>query len=261
MFHHGEAPPDDAEIAAQVAAVELMSCSKRALRLTVRGCAAAWTAANQPKPLDPWMSGATCRDCPIGAMNATGEMPDPFKQHQARLQRFCSRCGRDVGNVPGAFVWRTEQGLCRPCDARHGEAKRGLNSKGSRPALADRLHSESVQIVDLGTGAMKTLTRHFVTGLPEVMRHHAKFSSGPVAFHQPAAASFGGAGGLAVNDALVHVIKAPVQLVQPVQIPLTMAEIEALAEARRGARRRRVTEVARRISATRMRPAVLCYNS
>jgi hypothetical protein len=243
MFHQRDAPPD-AEIAAQVAAVELMECSKRALKLTVRGCAAAWDRANAPKPLDPWMAGAACRGCPVGSLHATGEMPDPFRQHQARLRQFCSRCQRQVGDGPGVFVHKIAEGLCRSCNARDREARRGLNSKMSRPRLADVLHSETAGVVDLGTGAVTALTRPWLTGIDELMRHHAKFASGPVAFHQPAAASFSGSGGLVVNDGLVHVIKAPVQIEAQ---PLTMAEIEALAEARRARRRQgRVTEVARR---------------
>ena len=101
---------------------ELFSCAKRLARLTRKGCAGQWTAAQAVAP-EPWESKWHCRSCPVGAANA-GQVQ--VKHKDEVLAKLCPRCGRLSDRM-------IKGKLCVSCYNREREVARGKNRKGNTP--------------------------------------------------------------------------------------------------------------------------------
>lgn len=71
--------------------------------------------------------------------------------------------------------------LCISCYNRHREALRGRNAKGTRPGLADRLHTVRLEV------AGRPVRVEAVTGRVEAMLALGKrqVAPGPIAFGRP----------------------------------------------------------------------------
>lgn len=155
---------------------EVFQCTRKQMTLTVSGCTRLHEAANKPRAPDPWLGMVACRGCPTGAMHRTGKMPNPMETISAAMRMLCPRCGR----ISDRMIWGR---LCASCDARHAEALRGRNSKGSVPKLTHLLHPEHVA---LGSGdQVKLVHRQSVTSLGEVMIGMVKSALTPVTFGLP----------------------------------------------------------------------------
>lgn len=112
--------------------LELMTCTRRSLRLLPAACGRLYISANGKDEPAPWEGRAACRGCAIGARNA-GRPVERLAEAAGELQRICTRC-----HAPAP---RQIQGRwCVSCYNRHLEALKGVNAKGGRPQLLDRLH-------------------------------------------------------------------------------------------------------------------------
>jgi hypothetical protein len=180
----------------------MFTCERRQMRLTKVGCSRLWTSANGPKPPDPFEGRAACRNCPIGCKNATGETQDPIVELAAALVNVCSRCGRKADRL----INRQTRGLCPSCDAREGEAIRGRNSKGNRPALANMLHTEQVAVTSAGVTSI--IVRRDCLTTEELILHTRKFMKQPGVFTIDATLALHGAGGFEADGQRVHVLRA-----------------------------------------------------
>lgn len=101
---------------------ELFECKVRKARLTKKGCAGQWTAAQQLKP-EPWESRWHCRSCQTGAVSAGVSQPNHKDEALAKL---CPRCGRLTDRM-------IKGKLCISCYNREREVARGKNRKGHIP--------------------------------------------------------------------------------------------------------------------------------
>ena len=102
----------------------LFECKARSARLTTKGCAGQWTAA-QERPPETWEGRWHCRSCPIGAENAGVAQP---RHKDEALAKLCPRCGRLSDRMIGGR-------LCISCYNREGEVRRGKNRKGQPPVM------------------------------------------------------------------------------------------------------------------------------
>jgi hypothetical protein len=188
----------------------MFDCERRNLRLTVSGCSKLWISANGKVPPAPHEGKFTCIGCPVGRLHATGQAQNPIVETAAALARHCSRCGRASDRI----INRLERGLCLSCDARHGEAMRGRNAKGHRPALSDQLHTETVLMTS--AGVTTEIVRHHALSLSELIFHTRKFLTAPATFTIDAMVALHAAGGFEADDRAIHVIHtlAPAQIEQ-----------------------------------------------
>jgi hypothetical protein len=179
--HHANrsTPPDrDSPIVAPPN-LEMMTCHKRSMRLTVGGCARIWLSANTGKPPEAHEGRSACRGCPIGAFNATGKPPDPAADVREKLRRTCSRCGR----LSDRIIHFETRGHCASCDARHGESRRGANAKGTPPRLTALLHTEQA-LVTSADGSTHILTRHHVLSFLELTRQAERTATESMTFRR-----------------------------------------------------------------------------
>ena len=149
----------------------MMKCEARALSLSTRGCARLYEAAQHRVP-DPWESTAACKFCPIGARHA-GTTVAPMAKAVSDLRKICPRCCR-----PAARLIRGHH--CVSCYNRGREAAVGRNRKGSRPALADQLHTEVLVVANGPDVVVRVMPR--VASRVEAMLAMAKAASGPLTF-------------------------------------------------------------------------------
>lgn len=147
----------------------LVDCSRRNLRLTEQGCTTLYKSANEGKAPAPWEGRAACRNCPVGAMRATGQVINPMAQVMSDLARICVRCGR----TPERLIWST---YCPSCDARQREAIRRRNSKGNPPKLSSVIHTEKLLV------SGKLVVRPNVIDASEAIIQISKKLDHPVAF-------------------------------------------------------------------------------
>ena len=153
----------------------IMRCDRRTMTLTAAGCGRLWSAAQvkyAEKTLQPWEGMATCRTCPIGAKNAGREVEAVF-QPAAALARICPRCTRPASRL-------IKERHCISCYNRDQEALRGRDAKGRRPALIDRLHTETLAVT--GDGPERRVRIDHVLGPVEAMLRLARDAKAPVAF-------------------------------------------------------------------------------
>lgn len=109
----------------------MMTCAPLSMRLSTSGCARMHLAA-QDKEVTPWDAKSACKFCPVGAGHA-GVTVAPMAKARSDLRMVCPRCERNATRlIHGRH--------CISCYNRDREARLGVNSKGTRPALADHLH-------------------------------------------------------------------------------------------------------------------------
>lgn len=142
------------------------------MTLTRTGCGRLYESANGKTAPSPWEGRKACRACPVGHFHLTGQRADPTTALAESLKMVCPRCGRK------AHFFIKE--LCSPCRSRELEALKGANSKGSRPALSDELHTETVIMVV--NGRSQTIVRATVTGYTESILHASKLALGTAMF-------------------------------------------------------------------------------
>jgi hypothetical protein len=135
-----------------------------------------WSAANQPKPPDPWTGLASCRGCPLGESHATGRPPDPFAAVRESLRMTCSRC-----NKKSEWIVRPATlGYCLSCYNRNLEALKGKNAKGTRPALSEQLHTGDALISE--GDQQRVVIRTFVPSFTELTTQVRRRATGPLEF-------------------------------------------------------------------------------
>jgi hypothetical protein len=144
------------------------------MTLTRRGCVRLYEAANMPKPPSPWLGLAACRGCVIGVLHATGKPQNPITVLTNALRLLCPRCGRMAETLINGS-------LCRSCHARHLEALRRRNAKGSVPALSDRLHTTRIMVAMVGN-IPRIVRNQGVASLSEAIIHTSKAATGPTIY-------------------------------------------------------------------------------
>ncbi|HEY0203830.1 MAG TPA: hypothetical protein VGC15_06765 [Acetobacteraceae bacterium] len=149
----------------------LMRCEARNLKLTTKGCARLYEAAQNRTP-DPWESTAPCKFCPIGAAHAGKTVP-PMAKAVSDLRNVCPRCLRT-----GARLIKGHH--CVSCYNRAREADVGRNRKGNRPALSDALHTEVLTVAN-GPDVVIQVSSKVATRVEAIMAM-AKAANGPLAF-------------------------------------------------------------------------------
>ena len=154
---------------------DLVACERGGLRLTMAACARLWQSCRDRKP-EPWEGRFYCATCCTGAKRAGCSQPEPTLSDH--LRRVCSRClNPDSDRIIG-------ERFCVSCYNRHREALVGRNAKGTRPRLADRLHTVRLAV---GNGeSAEPMVFEQVTGWVEALVAAAKRSSGPVFLGRPA---------------------------------------------------------------------------
>lgn len=148
----------------------MMRCERLNLSLSTAGCARRFQKAQAGPP--PGDTLAPCQFCPVGARHA-GAKVAPMAKVQADLGKICPRCTRPTTRLINGKH-------CISCYNRHREALIGRNRRGTRPALADRLHTAQVLVVDGGQVALKAAPR--VASRCEALMVIAKAAPAPVAF-------------------------------------------------------------------------------
>lgn len=171
--HTSRSRTDDFSSGESRLTLEIFRCDRRSLTLSKAGCSKLYDSANGPKAPEPWEGRAACRACPVGALNLTGILLNPVAMLKERMRYLCPRCCR----LSSRLIWGQ---LCASCDVRQREAVAGRNAKGNRPALSGQIHTERLAVT--GGGITKTLIRHGVASLQEVMLHAAKSSGVPITY-------------------------------------------------------------------------------
>lgn len=163
-----------------MAEIELFTCQRRSMRLTTRGCSDLWksTIARPPQPFE---GRHLCVLCPVGAANS-GVVIAPMAQTAEDLRMLCPRCVRPAARL-------INDAFCVSCFNRHREALRGRNAKGTRPALADQLHTECFTVIH-GV-SRRSVEMPMVTGLSEAMIAVLRKSSKSRVFFAPAPVALG----------------------------------------------------------------------
>ncbi len=155
----------------------LFTCDRQGMRLTEAGCARLWKSARKKRP-EPWEGRHHCLGCPIGARHAGVEI-EPVALDAEHWRLVCNRCLRRSDRL---ILGRH----CVSCFNRQAEVRRGRNSKGGRPRLADRLRSVTVAVAR--AGSVDLLTADDVIGPAELMVRVARTATSRVAFGPPAQA-------------------------------------------------------------------------
>lgn len=146
---------------------ELCGCERHDMRLTHTACVRLWQSCKDRRPA-PWEGRAECVTCRTGAERAGYPAPPPTLADG--LRHVCARCLAVRDRMVGRY--------CISCYNRNREAQIGRNGKGTRPGLADRLHT--VRLTVGNGGSARTISFEHVTGRLEAMMISAKASTGPV---------------------------------------------------------------------------------
>ena len=117
----------------------MMRCEARTLTLSTAGCARMFNKA-QEQQRSAWDAPNPCATCAIGAGHA-GVDVKPMARATAALRHICPRCQR-----PSDRLIRGNH--CISCYNRHREVVTGEYRKGTRPALADILHTAVVVVAE-----------------------------------------------------------------------------------------------------------------
>jgi hypothetical protein len=98
-----------------------------------------WRRAQGAEP-PPWDSLRHCHTCPIGALRA-GETVQVASNAAivAAIGHHCPRCERAASRL-------INNRTCVSCYNRTAEAVRGFNAKGTRPKIADTIHTEALAL-------------------------------------------------------------------------------------------------------------------
>jgi hypothetical protein len=154
--------------------LDIFTCERRTLTLSTIGCSRLYVSANGPKPPQSYEGRSACVACPIGAFNATGKPQNPITILTNALRLLCPRCGRMAETLINGS-------LCRSCHARHLEALRRRNAKGSVPALSDRLHTTRIMVAMVGN-IPRIVRSQGVASLSEAIIHTSKAATGPTIY-------------------------------------------------------------------------------
>jgi len=160
--------------------LELMRCDRRRMTLSRPGCAKLWLSTVEREPAT-WEGRHACLNCPVGAANA-GRPLASVAIAVAAIRGVCPRCRGFGARIIGGH-------LCISCYNRQREVERGRNAKGTRPRLADRLHPESLAVVEAGAG--RTVCREGVIAPAELVVALAKAATGWMAFGRRGAHAWG----------------------------------------------------------------------
>lgn len=175
-------------------AIEMMRCARRDLTLSTRGCSKLWLSANGEEEPQPWASNHLCLRCPVGAEMAGGNV-NPIDQARADLRPLCPRCRRISDRMIHSKSLPGHPTLCISCTNRglecvrrrvrpDGQIQIGVNGKGGRPGLLDRLHDVTLLVTDV-TGAERAVMVPTCTGIPEAVLRIAREAMGPLRFARP----------------------------------------------------------------------------
>ena len=153
----------------------MFTCERMNTRLTVKGCARMFIAAQDPanKP-KPWESRSACMTCLTGARNA-GRAISPVAEQVQALSKVCPRCLRPTDRL-------IHKRLCVSCYNRQGEVVKGRNAKGGSPRhLLEKLRYVDVAVTVAGQDVE---VRHApgVVGAAEIIVHLSKRAETPMAF-------------------------------------------------------------------------------
>lgn len=107
------------------------------------GCVRMWRSA-QERPPEPHEARYACTTCPLGPQRAGVDVVEAVAAANAvlterALSRVCPRCERQAVRLING---RT----CVSCYNRTREATLGVNAKGTRPKIADVIHTETFTI-------------------------------------------------------------------------------------------------------------------
>lgn len=162
----------------------MMRCDRLNMTVSTAGCGRLFQAAQprghrkngfgttKPRGPDPWDARAPCQFCPVGARHA-GMIVAPMAKAVSEISMICPRCTRPASRL-------IEGHWCVSCYNRHREADAGRNRRGTRPALADVLHTESLAVAEGATVAIRVLSR--VASRAEAMLALAKAATGSISF-------------------------------------------------------------------------------
>jgi hypothetical protein len=154
------------------AALELIDCERRKLRLTGAACARFWLASN-PVPPPVWEGRVACNLCPAGAARA-GAVVDVAQVVRDRLRHVCPRCRKWSDRI-------VNDRFCVSCYNRDLEIQRGRNRKGSMPwRVAGRLYPCRVTVIEGST--VEQVERASSAGVLELALWRARRAKAPLRF-------------------------------------------------------------------------------
>lgn len=151
--------------------IELVSCERQNLRLTEGACRKSYQSAAKSPPA-PWEGRWHCRGCQTGAARC-GTAVDPLQQASESWKPVCPRCERSGLRIINGR-------LCVSCFNAQGYADRGVNRRGHRPGLCDRLHTQRLAIAASGAVTVQAVAK--VVSRTEAVLAVARHAAAPVLF-------------------------------------------------------------------------------